>query len=91
MASKTELPTPIITSCPDTRTIGELLNAYDGPAFEKATTTYRKPSYQRAWSQTDDWCRRLCESVLNGHTIGALIMSEWTKFYQLGEDRSSYI
>lgn len=86
MASKTELPTPIITSCPDTRTIGELLNAYDGPAFEKATTTYRKPSYQRAWSQTDDWCRRLCESVLNGHTIGALIMSEWTKFYQLGED-----
>lgn len=75
----------IITSCPETRTMGEILDSYDGPAFEKATTTYRKPSYQRAFAQTPDWERRLVESVLKGHTCGALILSEWTKLYKLGD------
>ena len=38
----------IIISEPTTLTIGDILNSYDGPAFENAITTYRKPSYQRA-------------------------------------------
>ena len=80
------LSNPIIVSEPTTLTIGDILRSYDGPAFEKATTTYRKPSYQRAFKQSAAWCRRLCESVLKGWNIGCIIISEWTKLYQLGEN-----
>lgn len=80
------LSNPIIVSEPTTLTIGDILRSYDGPAFEKATTTYRKPSYQRAFKQSTAWCRRLCESVLKGWNIGCIIISEWTKLYQLGEN-----
>jgi hypothetical protein len=89
MASFTLLSNPIIVSEPTTLTIGDILNSYDGPAFENATTTYRKPSYQRAFKQTPAWCRRLCESILQGWNIGCIIISEWTKLFVLGEGELS--
>lgn len=89
MSDILELTDPIITSHPETRTICEILSSYDGPAFEKATTTYRKPSYQRSLQKSDDWCKDLIESALRGYSIGALIMSQWTKKFQL-EDSEGF-
>jgi hypothetical protein len=86
MTTVTALSDPIIISEPTTLTIGDILNSYDGPAFENAITTYRKPSYQRAHQQSTDWCRRLCESVLKGWNIGCIIISQWIKLYQLEDD-----
>ena len=86
MTTPMQLNNPIIKSAPYSLNIRDILESYDGPSFEKATTTYRKPSYQRAFQQSTAWCRLLCESVLMGWNIGCIIISEWAEFYQLGDE-----
>jgi hypothetical protein len=86
MTTPMQLNNPIIKSAPYSLNIRDILESYDGPSFEKATTTYRKPSYQRAFQQSTAWCRLLCESILMGWNIGCIIISEWAEFYQLGDE-----
>jgi len=62
-----------------TRQVGEILSEIDLEHFERATTKYRKPSYQRMFHKPDDWQISLIESLLRGMTIGPVILSRWVK------------
>lgn len=71
-----------VTSLP----LHEILSDIDLENYEKATTTYRKPCYQRDRKGDKDWGRSLVESVLNGKSIGSLHLSEWCKTRYTEED-----
>ena len=75
-----ELPKNIIKSSSMTISVSQILQSYDPDMMERARTDYRKPSYQRIRTQSEMWCEQLIESMINGRTLGSLIMSEWNKF-----------
>jgi hypothetical protein len=58
--------------------LSEILSSVDLENYEKATTTYRKPCYQRGLKKPIVWGRMLVESVLEGMSIGSLHLSEWS-------------
>tara|TARA_B110000908_G_scaffold170843_2_gene231594 strand:- start:364 stop:1557 length:1194 start_codon:yes stop_codon:yes gene_type:complete len=78
MATQT-LPKPILSTSAEVRFLGEILNDFDPDSFEKATTKYRKPSYQRTLSKPLKWNQSLVDSVLRGLAIGGIVMSKWSK------------
>lgn len=71
------IPAPILATSALTQTLGQILRSYDPESMERATTKFRKPSYQRIRHQTNDWCQAVVESILEGKTIGAMVMSKW--------------
>ena len=67
MASFTLLSNPIIVSEPTTLTIGDILNSYDGPAFEKAINDIPESHHIRElFSRHPRGAAVLCESILHG-------------------------
>ena len=56
----------------------EILSSIDLDNYEKATTKYRKPCYQRGLKKPKEWGQMLVESVLEGMSIGSLHLSEWS-------------
>ena len=60
--------------------LGDILNEFDPESYEKATTTYRKPTYQRGLKKDIPWMKSLVESILKGRSIGSVVMSKWQKF-----------
>jgi|TARA_B110000211_G_C14018421_1_gene526454 hypothetical protein len=69
----------IISTDATTLYLKDILKNYDPYNFENATTKYRKPSYQRALGKPVKWNQSLVESILLGRSVGAVVMSKWTK------------
>jgi len=61
-----------------TKPLFEIIENYDPNTFEKATTLYRKPSYQRTQQRDIAWRVALMDSILENYSIGGFSMSEWT-------------
>jgi len=59
-------------------TINELLSDIDLDNYERSTTKYRKPSYQRGLKKDYKWGEQLIESILEGMSIGSIHLSQWT-------------
>lgn len=59
--------------------LGEILSSIDLDSYEQATTTYRKPSYQRGLKKPEKWGKKLVESIIEGMSIGSLHLSSWSK------------
>ena len=79
------LPAPILRNSPKTFTLGYILDSYDPDSYEKATTLFRKPPYQRVLSKDTEWCKSLVDSILSGKSIGAIHLSKWVNHF-LDED-----
>lgn len=71
-----------VTSLP----LSEILSDIDLENYEKATTTYRKPCYQRGKKGSNLWRKALVESVIKGKSIGSLHLSEWCKMRYEGDE-----
>ena len=59
--------------------MSDILKSVDLDNYEKATTTYRKPPYQRGLKKSEKWGQKLVESMCEGKSIGALHLSAWSK------------
>jgi len=57
----------------------EILSSIDLDHYEKAITTYRKPSYQRGLKKPVAWGKQLVESIIEGMSMGSLHLSSWNK------------
>lgn len=57
----------------------EIVAHYNPARYGESTEKYRIPLYQRHSVQSDDWCARLIESILENKHIGNITMSEWSK------------
>ena len=91
MASSTKpIPKPILATDAVVRNLGKILLHFDPDSFEKASTKYRKPSYQRALDKKPLWNRTLVESVLTGRAIGAITMSKWADMFKTEDGDDAY-
>ncbi len=79
------LPVPVLRNSPETFTLKEILDSYDPDTFEKATTLFRKPPYQRTLKKPVEWCKALVNSILCGKSIGSIHLSKWVTHF-LDED-----
>ena len=59
--------------------LGEILSSIDLDSYEQATTTYRKPSYQRGLKKPVSWGKDLVDSIIEGMSMGSLHLSSWNK------------
>jgi hypothetical protein len=59
--------------------LSDVLRDVDLKRFEKATTKYRKPSYQRFPDVTTQWEINFIESFILGKAIGTFMFSRWSK------------
>jgi len=55
-----------------------ILEDIDLESYDKATSKYRKPCYQRGLKRPFEWGQLLVESVLEGLSIGSIHLSEWS-------------
>ena len=85
-----DLPKKILTRYPTICPIGTILEDIDLEKFEKASTKYRKPSYQRMMSKSVEWQVKLIESILEGNTIGPLTLSKWSHCQLLEHGETDY-
>lgn len=79
MSKITELPERIIQRNAEVHLLRDILPHFDPDSFDKATTKYRKPSYQRDLSKSTSWNKALINSILQGKAIGGIVMSKWSK------------
>ena len=75
----TRLPERILSKSADVRLLGDILAEFNPDDYAKATTKYRKPSYQRGLNKSTVWNQALVCSVLEGKAIGGVVMSKWEK------------
>lgn len=75
------LPPPILKNSPKTFILGYILDSYDPDSYEKATTLFRKPPYQRLLKKPKEWCKALVDSILSGKSIGAIHLSKWVHHF----------
>ena len=59
--------------------LSEILSSIDLDNYEQATTTYRKPSYQRGLKKPVSWGKDLVDSIIEGMSMGSLHLSSWNK------------
>ena len=91
MLNTVPIPEPIIICKNDSIPIGDIISNYDPNKYDKATTKYRKPSYQRALKKSSEWCISLIESILDGLSIGSITMSKWNVVKKDGDNIYSEI
>lgn len=77
-----KIPTPIFQKISGTIPLSDVLNDVELTLFEKATTKYRKPSYQRFSCVDTQWEINFIESFLLGKAIGTFMTSRWSKMIQ---------
>ena len=75
----TRLPERILSKTADVKLLGDILAEFNPDDYAKATTKYRKPSYQRGLNKSTVWNQSLVCSVLEGKAIGGVVMSKWEK------------
>ena len=71
--------------------LSEILSSVGLNNYEKATTKYRKPCYQRGLKKSIEWGKMLVESVLEGMSIGSLHLSQWNVMKPPDGDEASYV
>ena len=76
-----DVPENVLEHTHTSLSLNSILSDIDLDSFEKATTKYRKPSYQRLFHQNSKWQSDLVESLLRGLTMGPIILSRWTEQY----------
>ena len=76
-------PQPLFTIKNHSIRLIDILSEYDPDKWEKATSKYRKPRYQRyprGKSKEDiEWCKELVKTVLFQGIIGGIVMSKHNK------------
>ena len=77
------IPQPLFTIKNHSIRLIDILSEYDPDKWEKATSKYRKPRYQRyprGKSKEDiEWCKELVKTVLFQGIIGCIVMSKHNK------------
>ena len=73
---RVSIPKQILKSTPNQMNLANILNDYDPDKYEKATTKYRKPVYQRGLKQSVEWCKGLVESIIEQKSIAGFHLSK---------------
>lgn len=89
-SSSEPLAQPIVDTNAVILHLGDILESFDPDQYERADTTYRKPSYQRGLNKPLVWNQSLIESILDGKSIGAIVVSRWLRS-QLLDDNTQEI
>lgn len=71
------IPSKVFTIKVATTPINDFITNMDFENREKSKKTYRLPSYQRCFSKSIEWQQTLIESILEGLSIGIIIVSQW--------------
>ena len=90
MSSLTQLPEHILNKTAVVYLLGDILKEFDPANYEKATSKFRKPSYQRGIKKSGDWNKSLVRSVLEGKAIGGVVMSKWTRAVLDSDNNPTY-
>ena len=70
--------------------LGDILKDFDAVNFEKATSKFRKPSYQRGIKKSTAWNQALVCSILEGKAIGGVVLSKWSRAILDADNNPSY-
>ena len=71
------IPSKVFTIKVATTPINDFITNMDFENREKSKKTYRLPSYQRCFGKSIEWQQTLIESILEGLSIGIIIVSQW--------------
>jgi hypothetical protein len=71
---------PVLSRTVTQLTVEELLSNIDLENYERATSKYRKPFYQRGLKMPFEWGRKLVESILEEKSISCIHLSQWIKY-----------